>query len=234
MDNMKKELLIFGASGALGKESVKFFVEKDYEKIYLFGSSPEKINAPKAKIVITKDLSVEENVIKSFIDIKPGKDKLFFLFSTVGGFYGGHYLWETSSLDWDNMMNKNLKTNFLIAKHFSKLVKESAGGAICFVSAYSGLYAEKKKAAYGISKSALVHLVKSLALEGNEINLSINAIAPYIIDTTENRRWMADSDFKNWIKPLEIIELANSLFLCFNFITGNVLTLKDRFEVSGF
>ncbi len=231
LTKMNKELLILGANGALGKESTSFFLQKDYDKIYLFGSKPEGLNNPKATEIITKDLSIEENVISAFASIKPAKDKFLFLYSTVGGFYGGKYLWETDSNDWDKMMNMNLKTSFLIAKHFCKLVKQSAGGAICFITAFTGLYPEKKKAAYGIAKSGLIHLVKTLTLEGNEINLSVNAIAPYIIDTADNRKWMADADFSKWIKPKEISEIVYRLFNNFNFISGNVLMLKERFDL---
>lgn len=231
---MKKELLIVGTSGALGKESIGLFLQKDYDKLYLLGSKSVEVNSSKADNIIIKDLSVEKNVIDALDKVKPAKDKFFFLFSTVGGFFGGKALWETDLKDWDKMMDINLKTSFLLAKHFTKLVKDSAGGAICFISAYTGLSAEKKKAAYGISKSGLIHLVKSLALEGYEINLSVNAIAPYIIDTMENRKWMADADFRKWIKPKEIAEVAHSLFKNFNYITGNVLTLKERFEVPEF
>jgi len=228
---MKKELLIFGANGALGKGITKKFLEKDYDKIYLFASSFEEIDYPNVRKIITKDLSIEANVIEAFKSVKGGKDKLLFLFSTVGGYFGGKTLWDTNEADWENIIKINLKTSFLIAKYFAKFVVDSYGGAICFTAAEVGIHAESKKAAYGVSKSALIHLVKSLALEGGQIKLSVNAIAPYVIDTPSNRKWMKDSDFSGWIKPEEIGELAFSLFNNFNFITGNVLELKDRFEV---
>lgn len=228
---MKKELLLFGASGALGKGAAKIFLQKSYDKVYLFGSSLEQLDNPKVEKIITRDLAQEENVINAFESVKPEKDKILFLFSTVGGFSGGKFLWDTTAEDWDRMMNLNLRISFLIAKHFAKIVKESAGGSICFTAAYTGLYPESKKAAYGISKGGLIHLVKTLALEGREINLSVNAIAPYIIDTPANREWMQDADFSKWIKPEEIAGLAVSLFNNFNFVSGNILELKSRFEI---
>ena len=54
---------------------------------------------------------------------------------------------------------------------------------------------KSKAAAYGVSKAGLIHLVKSLAMEGEKIKLSVNAIAPYIIDTKANREWGKESDF---------------------------------------
>lgn len=89
---------------------------------------------------------------------------------------------------------------------------------------------EINKTAYGVSKSALIHLVKSLALEGEKIKLSVNAIAPFIIDTPSNRKWMKNSDYSGWVKPEEIGKLAYSLFDNFNFISGNIISIKNRFD----
>jgi NAD(P)-dependent dehydrogenase (short-subunit alcohol dehydrogenase family) len=128
------------------------------------------------------------------------------------------------------MINMNLKSGFLIAKHFSKTVKDSMGGSICFTAAFTGINPEINKSAYGVSKSGLIHLTKSLALEGEKINLSVNAIAPYIIDTPANREWMKGSDYSHWVKPAEIGELAHNLFTNFYFITGNIILLTKRFS----
>ncbi len=229
---MEKELLIFGANGALGKGIAKTFLEKDYDKIYLFASAFDNADYKSAVKVIIKDLSVEENVAAAFKNVKSGKDKLLFLYNAIGGYFGGKTIWETDVINWDNILKINLKTSFLIAKYFAKFVAESYGGAICFTAAETGIHAESKKAAYGVSKSALIHLVKSLALEGVKINLSVNAIAPFIIDTPANREWMTDADYNTWTKPEEIGELALSLFNNFNFVTGNIIELKERFEIS--
>jgi NAD(P)-dependent dehydrogenase (short-subunit alcohol dehydrogenase family) len=229
---MKNELLIFGAYGALGKGVTKVLVEKDYDEIYLFGShinEDTKVVRLNVKNITVNDLSIEENVIEAFSNIKPAKNKRLFLFSTIGGFTGGKFIWETEVSDLEKMFNINLKTNLLLAKHFAGLVKGSAGGSICFTSAYTGSHADAKKGAYGISKSALNQLVKTLALEGKEINLSVNAVAPYIIDTPVNRQWMKSEDYSEWIKPEEIGEFVFSLFNNYNFESGNIIELKDRF-----
>ncbi len=230
---MKKNLLIFGADGALGRGVTGSLSKKDYDKIYLFDSHYEKetVNEDRINKIKVEDLSIEENVIGAFKSILPSQNELFFLYSTVGGFIGGKNLWDMDVSEWDKMININLKTGFLIAKHFAGIVKASAGGSICFTAAFTGLNPEANKSAYGISKSGLIHLTKTLAIEGEKINLSVNAIAPYIIDTTANREWMKDSDFSKWIKPEEIGELAHNLFTHFYFISGNIILLDKRFNI---
>jgi NAD(P)-dependent dehydrogenase (short-subunit alcohol dehydrogenase family) len=229
---MKKELLIFGANGALGKGITGVLTKKDFDKIYLYDFDlkglPEGKNIDK---ILIKDLADEKNVVDAFMKVKPAKGNYYFLYSTVGGFAGGNYLWDIDQAEFDKMINMNLKSSFFISKHFARLVKESSGGSICFTAAFTGVNPEVKKAAYGSAKAALIHLVKTLALEGKEISLTANAIAPYIIDTPANREWMKDTDYERWIKPDEIGELVYSVFSHFNFITGNVFKLTHRFKV---
>lgn len=229
---MEKILLIFGANGALGKGITQVLIKKDFSKIYLFDVKldglPEAGNIEKIE---TTDLSIEKNVLDAFSIVKPSKDKVFFLYSTVGGFAGGKSIWDTKADELDKMIGINFKSSFFIAKHFSGIVKESAGGSICFTAAFTGIYPEKKKSAYDSSKAALIHLVKSLALEGKEIKMTANAIAPLIIDTPANREWITDADYTKWIKPKEIGELVSSIFNNYNFITGNIINLTHRFQI---
>ena len=229
---MIKELLIFGSNGALGTGVTEVLTKKDFNKIYLFDfkfDSESKDDRIKQSVI--QDMSIEENVSKAFTNIQTAKEKHFFLFSTIGGFHGGVPLWETEVNDFDKMININLKTNYLIAKHFSRLVQNSAGGSICFTSAYVGNHPEQNKSGYGASKAALSHMVKSFAEEGKKIKLSVNAIAPYIIDTEANRNRMKKADYDDMMKPAEIGELVSSIFYNFNFVSGNIIELKLRFNL---
>jgi NAD(P)-dependent dehydrogenase (short-subunit alcohol dehydrogenase family) len=229
---MKKGLLIFGANGALGRGVANILIKKNYDDIYLFDFDFNDMNISNKNVgqIYIKDLTKEENIAEAFKHIPPSKDKVFYLFSTIGGFSGGKAMWETTQDELEKMLDMNLKTSFLLSKYFSKLVSESFSGSICFTTAFTGLHAEDKKAAYGISKAALIHLVKSLALEGRDIKLSVNAIAPYIIDTKANREWMKDIDFESIMKPEEIGELIYSIFNNYHFLTGNIIELTHRFK----
>jgi NAD(P)-dependent dehydrogenase (short-subunit alcohol dehydrogenase family) len=229
---MIKELIIFGSNGALGKGVTKSLLKKDYNKYYLFDFNfDDDYQSEKILQIKIEDLSLEENVQKAFKLFQGSKEKSFFLFSTVGGFTGGKTVWETDTGEWDKMMNMNLKSNFLIAKYFARLVKNSHSGSVCFTAAYTGLSPDVKKAAYGASKGALIHLVETIAKEGAEINLTANAIAPLIIDTPANRNWLSGANFENWMKPEEIGEFIYSIFNHYYFLTGNIFKLTHRFNV---
>ena len=227
---MERHLLIFGANGVLGQGVTECMLKKDYNKIYLFGSRKTDIpENPRVFQIHTGNLSEEAEVVKAFENVKPSKDALFFLFSTIGGFTGGSNLWDSELDDLEKMLNTNVKANFLIGKYFSRLVKGSAGGSIVFMAAMTGLNPEKGKIPYGLSKSGLVYLVETLALEGVEMNLTANAIAPNMIDTPANRSWMGENyAYETLIKPVEVGELVDSVFQNYRFVSGNVIRLPGR------
>lgn len=215
---MKKELLIFGSEGALGKGVSKILSSKDYNNVHLYSTRN------------SGDLSIEENVKKVFNSITPAKDTIFFLFSTIGGYTGGKSLAETSVEDFEKMVNLNYRISFLLAKYFSLLVKRSAGGSIMFTSAMTSLNASEGSGVYGASKRALNALVDTLAIEGKDFNLSANAIAPYMIDTPANREWFT-GDAETLLKPEEIGEFVHNIFNNFHFITGNIFRLTERLGI---
>ena len=117
----------------------------------------------------------------------------------------------------------NLTTGFLIAKYFSKKVVGTLGGSICFMSAYSGFQNEAGKFVYGVTKSGVNYLVKTLAKEGKQINLSANAVAPRIIDSPENRQWV--KDMTKVVSPEKICEKANLFFESHPDVSGEILAL---------
>ncbi|GAB6282514.1 MAG: hypothetical protein STSR0008_12600 [Ignavibacterium sp.] len=229
---MKKELLIFGSSGSVGKKAVKIFSQKNYDSIYLFQRNENDINTNnKIKLNIVKDLTIEENVSNAFSIIEPGQDKLLFLFSTIGTFIGGKLFWNTGFDNLKKILDINLNSNFLILKYFAQKVEKSVGGSACFISGYSSIEPMENSSIYGISKAALNYLIKTSAFEGRRINLSVNAIAPYTIDTEENRKWIHKNKLDSLIKPEEIINIAESCFENFQSVSGNIITLKERIKI---
>ncbi|MEG8947423.1 SDR family oxidoreductase [Rosettibacter firmus] len=226
---MEKILLLFGSSGHLGKTAISYFLNQDYNKYYFFTRKPLDISpAENVNIIFVEDLSIEKNVADAFSKININNNSLLFLFNTIGTYYGGKRIEDTPYEEWKSLLDINLNSSFFIAKYFVKLVKEAKGGSICFTSAYSAFYNEPNIAAYGVSKSALNYLVKSLSIEGKEINMSANAVAPYIIDTPENREWMKDKS--KLIPALKICEVVQKIFDEWKILTGNIISFFEFIE----
>ncbi len=221
----EKVFLLFGASGALGRTAVDFFLNQDYDQYYFFTREMFELKSTKKKydMILISDLTKEENAAQAFQNVIRKEEANYFLFSTIGAYLGGESIADTQYVDFLKMLNINLCSAFLISKYFSKIAQNSNGASICFTSAQSSLHPEENRAAYNISKHALNFLVKTLSLEGKKINLSANAVAPYIIDSAANREWIEDKT--QLVTASEICNMAHSLFQNYKTVTGNIVEL---------
>ncbi len=225
---MKRILILFGATGNLGEAILPELRNGNYDEYYLFGRNIDYISDHDIHYYNVSDLTNEKDVIEAFnkVNYLPG-DSLFLL-STIGGFLGGQTLDEIKYSDWKKIIDLNINTSFLIAKHFIKKIKFKTDGAICFISAKTSLNPEAKKSAYGLTKSGLNYLVQTVALEGKEYGMSANAIAPYIIDSEENRNWV--KELSDLVRPEDIGKFVNQIFNNYTFITGNIFVLPGSIK----
>ncbi|NMB81492.1 MAG: SDR family NAD(P)-dependent oxidoreductase [Ignavibacteria bacterium] len=218
---MNKIFILIGPTGNLGKDALNFFLNKNYDEYYFISRKP--VNHNKGNLILVDDLSNEENVKNAFNKISREKNNYYYLLNTVGGYIGGSTISETSLTDWQRMISLNLTTTFLIAKNFIQLCNSGSGGSFVTISALSGIYPEPNKAPYSISKNGINYLIRLLALENKSNHISFNAIAPYIIDSKENREWVQDKSLL--ISKENICKLAEDIFNNTVAISGNIFEL---------
>lgn len=225
---MKNNLIVFGASGYLGKNVTKYLAQKDfYNQIFAFVKEKDaKLfdGIQRITCFAAGDFSVETAVEKAFENFSELNNSNVFLFNAIGGYSGGTSIRNTDYEIWKRMLNINLSIPFLIAKHFAKLMERNSGGSICFTSAFSSNFSDNKKTSYNTSKNALNFLIKSIALEGKELNFSANAILPNILDTPENREWIKNN--KELTKIENISEAIHSLFANWTSISGSLINMN--------
>ena len=154
-------------------------------------------------------------------------DGLYYLFITVGGFASSN-VDKTGFNSWKSMIDLNLNISFLLAKHFIRKIQNTSGGSICFTSAYTSIKEEAGKSAYGASKAALNYLARTVAKEGEGINLTSNVLLPFVLDTEENRQWMEDS--AKMISPKEIGKVVNNIFSDHMNNNGRLIILPDNID----
>jgi NAD(P)-dependent dehydrogenase (short-subunit alcohol dehydrogenase family) len=106
-------------------------------------------------------------------------------------------------------------------------MRKNGGGHFFAIGSRAAVDLPNGLGAYAVSKAALLALIKVLAKEAEEYNISVNAIIPGTIDTPANRKAMPEADFSRWITPEEIagtlIQLSRN-----SSVTGSFIELTGR------
>jgi 3-oxoacyl-[acyl-carrier protein] reductase len=86
--------------------------------------------------------------------------------------------------DWDAVLDTNLKGAWNFSKAVVRpMMKNDNGGSILNISSISGVVGMLGQSNYSASKAGMIGLTKSLAKEVASRNITVNALAPGLIET---------------------------------------------------
>ncbi len=207
---MKKNVVITGSSGNLGKAVVEKFAAKEYSIIAVVtpGKKPE-FGISTSLETMEADLTDEKSageVIKRIVSKYETIDAAILL---VGGFAMGD-IEATDRSALLKMYSLNFETAYFVARPvFSRMIKQLTGGRIVFIGARPALRAKdgKDMLAYSLSKSLIFKLSEYLNAEGAKKNVVSSVVVPSTIDTPVNRKAMPNADFNSWVTPEAIAEV---------------------------
>lgn len=141
---------------------------------------------------------------------------------------------ECSEQAWDKIFEINLKAAFLLAKDAVPLFQKRGGGKIIFVSSVGGYRPFTFLGPYSVSKTALLSLAKAIAGDVATDNITVNCIAPGVIETKFSETLTAEGPIQEQIlssipmkrfgQPDEVASVA--AFLASddaNYITGETI-----------
>lgn len=119
------------------------------------------------------------------------------LFNCAGVVHAGTVL-EMSDADLDFALDLNVKAQVRTIRHvLPQMLERRDGSIINMATVASSLKAVPNRAAYSISKAAVIGLTKSLAADYTASNIRVNAICPGTVDSPSlHERWHATGDFE--------------------------------------
>lgn len=208
-----KRVLVFGGSRGIGREVCKQFHMSGAE---VFNVSRTKINLKEINN-IKCDLSKPEDIENVFSQFK---DIDFVI--NVAGTNLCQPIENIDILEWDRLMDINLKSFFIICKKSIILMKEKNYGRIVNVSSIAG---RSKSIVSGVhytsSKYGIIGLTKQLANEVSKYNILVNCVCPSQTMTEMLEQSMSTEQLNQLESTIPVRRVANVteqampiLFLC--------------------
>jgi NAD(P)-dependent dehydrogenase (short-subunit alcohol dehydrogenase family) len=198
------EVVVTGGTGGLGRAVVSLLLDAG-ATCWIPSVDPRLLEGlpfashPSAHIVEGVDL-LDEGSVSAFF-ARP--TSLWASIHLVGGFAMAPFS-DTTGADMKRMFDLNVMTAFHCSRAAVGRMREGHGGRIVNVAARPALTPTAGMTAYAVSKAALVSLTTSLAEELKRDAIFVNAIAPSIMDTPDNRRAMPNADHSRWPKTEDV------------------------------
>jgi NAD(P)-dependent dehydrogenase (short-subunit alcohol dehydrogenase family) len=98
--------------------------------------------------------------------------------------------------DFDLTLTVNLKGTFFASQAAGRVMIRQKRGCIVNMSSQAGFVALPTESVYCMTKAAIAHLTKCLAIEWGKYNIRVNAVAPTFIHTPGTESALADPAFR--------------------------------------
>jgi NAD(P)-dependent dehydrogenase (short-subunit alcohol dehydrogenase family) len=194
-------VLVTGANGGLGLSIMEAFLSVGAEVAGVARSWTEE----DARFMrISADLSHGDECVRA---VREAGDPDV-LVHVLGGFAGGKTVDQTDEAVWDQMININLRSAFLMFRAALPPMLHKNQGRIVAIGSRVGVEPAATLSAYGVAKAGLVHLIRTMAAELKDTGVTANIVMPSTIDTEANRRAMPKADFSKWVRPESIAKVV--------------------------
>ncbi len=237
-----KTVLINGGSRGIGAEMVRIFAERGYSVAFTYKSSDRaarELAERTGAFAIRADSANEADVIlavKSTLD-KFGSIDCLINNAAISSFS----LFTDLTLEqWNATIGVNLTGAFLYSREVSREMISKKQGRIINISSMWGAVGASCEVHYSAAKAGVIGMTRALAKELGPSGITVNAIAPGVIETEMNSA-LSQEDKAALVdetpllrigKPSDVAEAA--FFLASeaaSFITGECMNVSGGFVV---
>lgn len=186
----KKVAIVTGASRGIGRAAAVRLAKMGMDIVFTYNSGKEAAEETKALCEAegSKVLAVQADVSKSENCEKLAADALAFgghidvLVNNAGITRDGLII-RMSDEQFDQVIDTNLKGAFYMMRAVSKQMMKQRSGRIINISSVVGVMGNAGQVNYAASKAGVIGMTKSLARELASRKVTVNAIAPGMIET---------------------------------------------------
>ena len=184
IDLKNLNIILTGATGGIGGSILKKLYNSN-ANIIATGTNQNKLDKIKEsfKNIIIKKFDISNKpLIENFINDcnEIFKNKIDVLVNNAG-ITSDNLAIRMKDDEWDNVVNLNLTSTFFLSKSTIKKMLKNKNGKIINITSIVGHTGNIGQANYAASKSGLIGMSKSLALEYGKKNIKVNCISPGFI-----------------------------------------------------
>lgn len=190
MEYNEKLAIVTGGSTGIGRAIAIYLAENGANVVINYSSNDEAAREVQQVIidnggraVLKKcDVSSFEETKTMIQDIKKEWGRIDILVNNAG-ITKDNLLMRMKEEEFDNVLEVNLKGTFNCIKHVSRIMMKQRYGRIINVSSVVGLMGNMGQCNYAASKAGILGLTKAAARELAPRGVTVNAVAPGLIDT---------------------------------------------------
>ncbi len=248
--------LVTGASSGLGEQFARALARSG-AAVVLAARRLERLKTLRAEIeadggdahVVGLDVTDTDSIKAAIAHAETEMGTLDILVNNSGMSLTSKLL-DVTPQDYDDVFGTNTRGAFFVAQEVGKRMVARArgaapgtftGGRIVNIASTAGIKVLSQIGVYAMSKAAVIHMTRAMALEWGRFGINVNAICPGYIDTEINHHHWQTEQGRKLIEMLPRKRVGKPedldttlLMLCANesrFINGAVVSVDDGFGV---
>jgi len=203
---MRKSVFVTGATNGTGYAIAERFAKEGYD-VFIGSRRGEDAAAAAEKLATSYGIFAkgyetkvfdEQNVKAIFADIRANGYLLDALVLNAANLGIGQISLDVDIKDFMAVYETNIGWNFLMSREAARQMKEKGKGAIVFITSNSALRVTENRCAYCSSKSAILAMSKSFAVDWGKYGIRSNCVLPGMIKT---ERWQNNINNTKYCLP---------------------------------
>lgn len=235
-----KTVLITGGSRGIGRAMVELFSKNGYKVAFTYKNSENEaknLAELTGALAICADSAIEADVLNAVDIARDRLGRIDCLINNAG--ISSFSLFTDITLDeWNRHLAVNLTGAFLYSKAVIPGMVSRKQGRIINITSMWGVVGSSCEVHYSTAKAGLIGMTKALAKELGPSGITVNAIAPGLIDTDMNRG-LSDADIAAVAEETPLMRIGYAeevaraaLFLAgegAGFITGEIMNVSGGY-----
>lgn len=231
-------IVVTGGTGAIGKAIAEEFAATD-DVIITYNSRAEEAQRISEELhcrAVQADVSDRESVDRAAAEILREYGHVDILVNNAG-ISQIKLFTDTTNEDWSRMMAVNLTGCFNMTQALVRSMISRRSGAIVNISSVWGVHGASCEVAYSAAKAGVIGMTKALAKELGASGITVNCIAPGVIDSPMNSSHLSEEELSELCEQTPLMRLGRADEVAKavraiaenRFITGQILGVDGGF-----